>query len=73
MPSGARVIVTNELRWFLNFYVYLPSEDYGKTEGLCGTWNGDQTNDFKKFGTHVNQYAPSIQDSVPREFTDTWR
>ena len=70
MPSGAKVIATNDRNWHLNVDVYLPSEDYEKTEGLCGTWDGDSTNDFKKRDT--NEYV-SHGIRIPREFTNTYK
>ena len=70
MPSGAKVVATNDVYWHLNVNVYLPSEDYGKTEGLCGTWDGDATNDFKKRNT--DEYVPHTI-SIPKEFTKTYK
>jgi hypothetical protein len=31
----------------MNVYVNLPPRDHGKTEGLCGTFDRDRSNDMK--------------------------
>ncbi|XP_066919363.1 von Willebrand factor D and EGF domain-containing protein-like [Clytia hemisphaerica] len=44
-PSGASVKFQAN-SWGANVYVQLPPDDYGKTKGLCGIWNGDRSDDL---------------------------
>ena len=45
MPSGAYVKMDVH-DWGMNVYSYAPTEDSGKTSGLCGTFDGDTSNDM---------------------------
>ncbi|XP_069136325.1 von Willebrand factor D and EGF domain-containing protein-like [Argopecten irradians] len=52
-PSGAILTVSMHLHKdgkvkisFLNTYLKLPTDDIGNSEGLCGTFDGDPTNDM---------------------------
>ena len=48
MPSGAFVeLYPFTWRRGMNVYVNLPPEDQGKTDGLCGTFDRDRSNDMK--------------------------
>ncbi|XP_066571629.1 von Willebrand factor D and EGF domain-containing protein isoform X2 [Amia ocellicauda] len=52
--------------WGMSLTFRAPSSDYGQTQGLCGTFDGDPENDFHKAGG----------DSVPQDesgFIDEWR
>jgi hypothetical protein len=37
---------TTSKTYFLQITVYTPPQFFGQVAGLCGTWDGDQTNDF---------------------------
>lgn len=50
MPSGAKVVARVRAYW-MNLYIYLAPEDWGRTEGLCGTYDGNSLNDWKLPGT----------------------
>lgn len=74
-PSGAFVKVEAH-RWgrrlhYANIIVQLPSDDYGKTQGLCGTWDGNKGNDLMSktgqiFGTGRGRVAET-------GFTESWK
>ena len=51
--------------WGMNLYAYAPSEDINKTSGLCGTFDGDQTNDFSMQGTG--------KLAEKEDFIESWR
>lgn len=69
MPSGAYVKMDVH-DWGMNVYSYAPSEDVGQTSGLCGTFDGDKSNDFIMQGSD-NALTESIAD---RElFLESWR
>ncbi|CAH1239112.1 VWDE [Branchiostoma lanceolatum] len=64
LPSGASVQVDINY-WGLDVHAYLPASDWHHTEGLCGTWDGNQGNDFtKRDGTTTNDY---------NEFGNSWK
>ncbi|XP_035682473.1 von Willebrand factor D and EGF domain-containing protein-like [Branchiostoma floridae] len=46
LPSGAEVR-TDAYNWGMNLHVKVPSDDFGKTEGLFGTFDHDSSNDFR--------------------------
>ena len=49
----------------------MPSDDFGKTEGLCGTWDKDNTNDLKaKDGTVYGLGRRRIADTL---FSESWK
>ncbi|MRC57039.1 hypothetical protein GH877_30835, partial [Bacillus thuringiensis] len=49
----------------MNVYSYAPSEDINKTEGLCGTFDGDTSNDMRLRG--------SGRIGKLDEFIESWR
>ncbi len=64
MPSGAYVKIEVH-NWGMNLYTFVPGEDMGKLQGLCGTFDGNPDNDMK---------APDQDILLPREdFIDSWR
>ncbi|XP_056005498.1 uncharacterized protein LOC130050218 isoform X3 [Ostrea edulis] len=73
LPTGAKVIVMNGWvilgRRFLNVKVVASTLDYNNTEGLCGTFDGNRTNDFTKRDGTVY-----VKDGKqPNEFSLSWR
>ena len=64
MPSGAYVKMDVH-DWGMNVYAYAPSEDINKTEGLCGTFDGDTSNDMRLRG--------SGRVGKLDEFIESWR
>ena len=69
-PSGAYVHF-NARNWGANIYVQVPSDDYQKTLGLCGTFDKNKDNDMvdkngKKFGL-----GPELIAS--EDFSDSWK
>ena len=74
MPSGAYVRADFHRGWdnsILQIYLHLNSEDYGKTSGLCGVWNGIPGDDnVPKGGTtndgrdHPNTFSNSYRYTV---------
>ncbi|KAK2142141.1 hypothetical protein LSH36_993g00103 [Paralvinella palmiformis] len=44
LPSGAHVVADVKL-YGLDIFVHTTSEDYGKTSGLCGSYDGNTDND----------------------------
>ncbi|XP_019633198.1 PREDICTED: von Willebrand factor D and EGF domain-containing protein-like isoform X3 [Branchiostoma belcheri] len=46
MPSGTSVRVSINY-WGMNVHLFALGMDKGKTEGLCGDWDGNRGNDFK--------------------------
>ena len=66
MPSGAYLRADYYRNWsnsILYIYLHLSSEDYGKTSGLCGVWNGNPGDDTVTKGTTNND---------PRDWPDTF-
>ena len=55
--------------WGANVYVQLPPDDYGKTKGLCGIWNGDRTDDLTSKDGQVFQGRGIANVG----FTESWR
>ena len=58
-PSGA--VVTIHIPYFgypnifLDLYIYVPSDDYNSTHGLCGTFDSNSRNELlNKDGDYVS-------------------
>ncbi len=64
MPSGAYVKMDVHA-WGLNLYGFAPSEDFNKTSGLCGTFDGNTENDYVIQGQNR---IGSLSD-----FVESWR
>ena len=83
MPSGAFVeLYPFTWRRGMNVYVNLPPEDQGKTDGLCGTFDRDKSNDMKMSdgsliqGTQYSSWGWSwyrYSYSEINRFVDSWR
>ncbi|XP_077993222.1 von Willebrand factor D and EGF domain-containing protein-like [Glandiceps talaboti] len=54
--------------WGIDIVVHAPSDDYGETGGLCGLFDGDPSNDFKK----ADESSIPVS-SEPKNFADSWR
>ena len=67
-PSGAWVKVTNSGGRALNVYIQAPEDDFGATEGLCGTFDGNIDNDLKGRDGTVETFS-----SRPQNFVESWR
>ena len=70
MPSGARIEAKEDKMWHLNVHVFLPSEFKNTTSGLCGSWDGDYENDFKK---QFTDETLSSSIDIPKDFTESYR
>ncbi|KAK3583346.1 hypothetical protein CHS0354_038959 [Potamilus streckersoni] len=53
---------------YMNIYVQAPEDDFGKTEGLCGTFDRTTENDLTGKDGHVHPHA-----AFPDAFTESWR
>lgn len=63
MPTGTRLKVYVKTTW-LNIHVTISPSDWEQTEGLCGTYNGNQGDDF------VNRNGDIVQQA---EFISSWK
>lgn len=68
MPSGAYLRADVIGNSYLNIYLFLTAEDYGKTSGLCGIWNGNKGDDTVPKGTTTNDPT-----DFPNKFTESYR
>lgn len=57
---------TTEYSPYMNIDVQAPPDDFGSSEGLCGNWNGDSSDDF--IGGDNIQY----QSSSVANFSKSW-
>ena len=64
MASGADVTV-EVYSWGMNVFAHAPSEDRHKTVGLCGTFDGDASNDWLIRGGDVTEDRAA--------FVESWR
>ncbi|XP_078310491.1 von Willebrand factor D and EGF domain-containing protein-like isoform X2 [Crassostrea virginica] len=46
LPTGTKVTVKDSYQAFINIFIYPSAADFNKTEGLCGTYDGNQDNDL---------------------------
>ncbi|KAI8811624.1 von Willebrand factor type D domain-containing protein [Cladochytrium replicatum] len=61
--------------YFLQASVYVPSQFYGQVNGLCGTWDGDKSNDFYTSTGAILKPKSSSQsdiDFTARTFGQSW-
>ena len=73
-PHGAEVIVTmgyTDNPMLIDVFMKPAASDRLKTEGLCGVFSGNSTDDFK----HSNgSFSRDVGErSFPREFSMSWR
>ena len=74
-PSGAFVRVHMHRwygnLWYANIQVQVVSDDFKCTEGLCGTFDGDRSNELKAKGGRVIQSPNGAV--APAQFTESWK
>ena len=51
--------------------VIVPSNDHGRTRGLCGTFDGDKSNELTHKDGRV--FATLDPGDTKNEFTESWR
>ncbi|XP_019619601.1 PREDICTED: von Willebrand factor D and EGF domain-containing protein-like [Branchiostoma belcheri] len=67
-PSGS-IVTVNVYTRHMNIRIEVPGDDYRHSYGICGNFDGDETNDFEKpDGTfHTGS------DNYPDPFFESWR
>lgn len=70
-PSGAQVKVDVYQNRLLNVWITAPEDDFGATQGLCGTFDGNRDNDLK----HPDGTVDKIQTArmQANSFVESWR
>ncbi|XP_060561563.1 uncharacterized protein LOC132721299, partial [Ruditapes philippinarum] len=53
----------------MNIDIYMSAKDYGNVDGLCGTFDGDRSNDL----LHRDNKTISDDDNRSYRFADSWR
>ncbi|KAK7485460.1 hypothetical protein BaRGS_00023270 [Batillaria attramentaria] len=73
LPSGSEVTVKafSNYGGHFNVHLVIPSVDKGKGQGLCGTFDGDRTNDFTHRDGTVDSQCSSY--CTPQAFTESWK
>uniref|UniRef100_A0A2C9L6R6 VWFD domain-containing protein n=1 Tax=Biomphalaria glabrata TaxID=6526 RepID=A0A2C9L6R6_BIOGL len=75
LPTGTTVIVENGGSFFvdgpqfLNVWITASSADYNRTQGLCGTYDDNQANDFFS----PNGINLQVNDWQQTKFSEFWR
>ena len=69
LPTGTVVKVEEGYRIFMSVFVTASVVDNGHTEGLCGTFDGDVTNEFTKSDGSVD----TSNGLRPDNFIASWR
>jgi len=69
LPSNVRVVgyVTS---WGMNIEIHVTSAEYRRTQGLCGSFDGNSRNDLKVKGSEQT-HSPSSK-SLP-DVVESWR
>ncbi|XP_077999980.1 von Willebrand factor D and EGF domain-containing protein-like [Glandiceps talaboti] len=68
MPSGSSVRADTS-SWGMNIYLEVSSDEYDNSEGLCGSFDDDNSNDYTTADGNVLLYSGRRPDS----FSDSWR
>jgi len=76
MPTGAYLDFRLGENW-VNIFLHGSSDDYKSTLGLCGTFDGNKTNDFT-FPDGVTQTNPRNDEACGEspdvcKFSEAWR
>lgn len=58
---------------FMNLWVKPSPSDFGKTEGMCGNFNMDKTDDLRFKNGSLFTGAGSKPNQRPKEFSKHWR
>lgn len=58
--------------WGMNIEIHLTASEYGRVEGLCGSFDGNSTNDLKVKGTDNYLLLPPTSVSL-LDFVKSWR
>jgi hypothetical protein len=53
----------------MNIDIYMSAKDYGNVDGLCGTFDGNRSNDL----LHRDKMKISDDDNLSYRFADSWR
>eukprot|EP00794_Sanderia_malayensis_P012371 gene12371-13641_t len=76
LPSGAFVRIDMHRwygnLWYANIQVQVVSDDFGCTEGLCGTFDGNRANDPKQKNSKITSGFRHGQVAPP-QFSESWR
>ena len=59
--------------YFANVQVQAAPDDYSKTKGLCGTWDGDQSDDFTANNGQPYNYQNGVSGIASTDFTESWK
>ncbi|XP_066302464.1 von Willebrand factor D and EGF domain-containing protein-like [Branchiostoma lanceolatum] len=70
MPSGA-YIVADARSSYMQITVHAPGVDFEHTEGLCGYWDGDPSNDLKMRDGSLS--PPHTWRDWHHEYSEDWR
>ncbi|XP_033105778.1 von Willebrand factor D and EGF domain-containing protein-like [Anneissia japonica] len=70
-PSGSSVtaVVT---RYWITAIITVPSDDFGNSNGSCGYFDGNSTNDFLLPSGETYMPTNVFQNYQPSNFTDSW-
>jgi hypothetical protein len=68
LPSSTKVVVRVDSK-YLNIIIQASSYDFGKTEGLCGTFDGDDSNDLLQ----SDGILSTERNDQPNDFSLSWR
>jgi len=78
MPSGNKVIGHMRLSprrdpfWFINLHIYISSKTL--TRGLCGSFDGDKTNDlFHRITGEISNVGYPRTTVIEAEIAASWR
>lgn len=56
-----------------NIFVTIPSDDFGCTRGLCGTFDGDRNNEMVDSNGINKQHELPLNLVAPSSFTESWK
>ncbi|XP_041368567.1 uncharacterized protein LOC121382945 isoform X2 [Gigantopelta aegis] len=72
LPTGTYVVVKNGVRRtreFINVWIHASAADWGHTQGLCGTYDGNAKNDFLMESGKLSLET----GKMPNVFSRSWR
>lgn len=71
-PSGAYVRI-DTFSGFANFIVQVPSDEFGSTRGLCGTFDNNYYNEMLSKENYHYDYYHFHGNIGPWAFTESWK